>query len=701
MTDIAATIQNREHVIETSTFSDILGTISHLPVFTWNTFGSAYEGSTVYGMNSDVDSVLLHQEFQVVEECSAAPPGKSLLVIQDEPTPAGYAKLQLLCDGEPLLAKDLYKVELATNAYKITLDKQKRIIVSFNLPGVSGSLRSRQERHGPALSAGPGRSQLAKDIVLGLYCKDFPKSAAEWLVRRRRYNWPPRSILEACKSMGFILVSIGHPLSDEEEIQWRISLSYQERMLITQFHTEQLMCFILLKLTKKDVLRKRMQVESLTSYHLKTCMLFMVENTPRELWKPENLLKCLVMCLEKLERWVEDGICPNYFITAENMFERKIHGEVQRKLKQVLHDLLSEDCKFINEIQTAAVGERLNIAYCPSPLSQPASFGDDFGRNVAQINQLGSLGEMALYIMNCVRTVLQFDFDTHRSAVERLLNKVGELKTTTTVTVHTEEETQRVLSLLLPYLQISLMANIVVLAYKQHESPERIWSLLSSSEWRSVSSRVDRFTGKLKHATLLYMCGYYSASLDLLLSIKDSGISFAVCECDEKEDAQFDLREFFYTTRRRPRITIEDFMKNFSRPCIMFLPTEIDLVPLPLQYEMRRSECNTGALRYEPFHFWYDWAVVDPKILLYLLLYLNSRKLNENQNAELYLASMRDVQREIGIPIRTHSETALNIAGWMNKDSGKVETARNLFEASLRLRPHHNAAVLHLQDLNQ
>ena len=34
------------------------------------------------------------------------------------------------------------------------------------------------------------------------------------------------------------------------------------------------------KLIKRDVLYKRMQTESLTSYHLKTCILYLVENTP-------------------------------------------------------------------------------------------------------------------------------------------------------------------------------------------------------------------------------------------------------------------------------------------------------------------------------------------------------------------------------------------------------------------------------------
>ena len=356
LTELAATTDTREMMIEACTFSDILGTISSLPDFTWNTFGSAYEGSTISGMQSDIDCVLLRQEFQVVEDQNAAPLGKSLLVIQDEITPPGYAKLQLLNDCEPVQEEDLDRMKFENPVmYMITKDQQDRILIKLNLQRISDISSETPEIHGPALSVEAGISQLAKDIVYGLYCKDFPKSAEEWLERKRHYNWPPRRIMEACKGMGYILVSIGHPHSKEADMHYRLSLSYQERLLITQFTVEQLMCFILLKLIKKDVLSKRMQTESLTSYHMKTCMLYMVESTPTELWKPENLLKCLVMCLEKLKHWVENGVCPNYFIKEENMFERRIHGDVQKRLEKVLNDLLSEECRYINEIKSVPI----------------------------------------------------------------------------------------------------------------------------------------------------------------------------------------------------------------------------------------------------------------------------------------------------------------------------------------------------------
>ena len=700
LTDLAATTDNRERMKEACTFSDILGTISSLPDYTWNTFGSAYEGSTISGMQSDIDCVLLHQEFQIVEDRSAAPSGKSLLVIQDETTPPGYAKLQLLYDGEPVQENDLYKIKYEDYHLFITdKDQHGRIIVKLNLQRVLELSSEQLERHGPALSVEAGTSQLAKDIVNGLYCKDFPKCASEWLVRKRHYNWPPRCIMEACRNMGYILVSIGHPRSVEADSQYRLSLSYQERLLITQFTSEQLMCFILLKLIKKDVLSKRMQVESLTSYHMKTCMLYMVETTPAQLWKPENLLECLVMCLEKLAYWVGTGFCPNYFITDENMFERRIHGDVRKKLKDVMNVLLSEECRFINEIQTVPI--------------RGVTIASVYSCNMALNNRLGLLADMAFYIMNCVRYLLKFGFETYDSLLERHTKKIEELRVTKTITVHTEEQTQRVLSLLLPYLEIHLLANKVSMAHRRNACPNEMLSLLSSPDWEKFGCNTDRYTGKLKHATLLYMSGYFEKAVEILLSIDDGAFSYAVCECDGKnrKEQEFELvqhRELQKAAEGLPNIEIEEFMKNVARPCVMFLPYERELVPIPLQYEMRRT-ANSFSMREgvvfvamsDPTLFWYEWAVVDAKVLLRLVLYLNSRRLDRDTEADYYLNTIRALVQGVDIMPGTHSDTSMNILAWMYKDSGKPEAARHYFEKSLSLKPRHNAAELHLQDLDK
>ena len=324
---------------------------------------------------------------------------------------------------------------------------------------------------------------------------------------------------------------------------------------------------------------------------------------------------------------------------------------------------------------------------------------------------MGLLTDMAFYIMNCVRYLLKFDYETYDSLLKRQTRTIEGLRTTKTITVHTAEQTQRVLNLLLPYLEIHLMANRVTMARRQNADPDKILRLLSSPDWERFGSSVDRYTGKLKHATLLYMCGYYEEAVEILLSIDDDAFSCAVCECDGKNRRQqeFELvqqRELRQANEGRQSLDIEDFVKRFSRPCVMFLPYESDLVPIPLQYEMRRTEnnwmkCEVLLEVNDVTYFWYEWAVVDAKVLLKLLLYMNSRRLNRDVEAESYLNALRRQVQEVDTLPGTHSDTSMNILAWMYKDSGKPEAARHYFEKSLSLKPQNNAAELHLQDLDE
>ena len=695
MEDIDATTENKQNSIEASTYSDVLGTIAHQPTFTWNTFGSAYEGSTTYDMGSDVDSVLVYQDFKVLQDCATALPGKSLLLIQDEVTPAGYAKLQLIYDGVPLFSRDNHRVILADNVFKKSIDRSNRIILSYNIPHVSKSIVSRNERHGPAMSIDPNRAQLAKDIVLALGCDSWPACASEWLTRQRLFDWPPSDVLETCKVLGCLFVSIGHQLSEEEHMQWRISLSYQERLLISLFNSVQLKVFILLKMIRKELIDKSVTKESLSSYHIKTCMLYMIENTPSDFWKPENMLICLIRCLEMIQVWVQNGVCPNYFIPGENMFERRVHGEVRENLQLVLQQLLAADCKFLLSIQTSDVGERLRVACSPSPNEVFPPFDDEFGRNIPRIGKLGQLCIISLYIVHCRNAILKMGVSSKESIIVALFDNVKQLKNTDKISVYTQEETKRVVSHVLPYIELSLMSNIVEKAVEEKKDDDTIWRLLTSHSWNKMGSVSDAFTAKLKQATLMYTYGYYQSSVYVLRHL-ESQVGFSVCDCNEEEKKTPYLQTLLHAAKEMPNISVEDFVKNFMRPCIVFLPSERDVVPLPLQYEMRRSEGSPEGSRHEPFHFWYDWAVVDPKMLLYLLLYLNNKQLNRMTDAA---ACLKTIEATRGFEM-SHPETNLNIIGWMYKDSGDLRSARNMFGISLRIKPYHNAALLHLDDLN-
>ena len=197
--------------------------------------------------------------------------------------------------------------------------------------------------------------------MLALQCRSWPACASEWTTRYRSFNLPSPEQIEKCKTFGCLFVSVGYLDSAEQELLWRVSFSHHEKSRVTNFNSVQLRCY-----TKNKLIVPQF-TESVTTYHLKTCMLYLTENTPNSLWKPSNLLACLFMSLKIISQWAVSSTCPNYFIPAENMFDRHDCGDTRQFLHQVLQHLIkSADCKFILGIKTGSIGELLKVQCDPS-----------------------------------------------------------------------------------------------------------------------------------------------------------------------------------------------------------------------------------------------------------------------------------------------------------------------------------------------
>ncbi|KAK3581036.1 hypothetical protein CHS0354_013933 [Potamilus streckersoni] len=89
-----------------------------------------------------------------------------------------------------------------------------------------------------------------------------------------------------------------------------------------------------------------------------------------EFWKPNNLLTCLNLILKTLSLWVECGVCPNYFITNENMFLGKVHGPFRKQLHGFLVHLIDQDFKYLTQIGCDGLGQALSEA-CSKQQTQP------------------------------------------------------------------------------------------------------------------------------------------------------------------------------------------------------------------------------------------------------------------------------------------------------------------------------------------
>ena len=700
--DIGVNTEMRQLRMDNSITEEILTNTYSSPLVTRYIFGSSYEGTTTRGMRSDVDTVLVHNHMPVVTDPADHPIGNCLLLVQDQTTPPGYCKLQLVHNGIPLYGNNtgiINDISPDLKAYlTFCLDKNNRLVCSFTPPPVCVQFTNR--RQGPAMTIDEFEKIVAQDIVFALQCSSWPACGTEWLHRNRPSKWPTNEMIDKCKRLGCIFVGVGHPDSHEQHLMWRIAYSHQERMFVTDFNSVQLKCYVLLKIIKKEKIAFHIP-QSLTSYHLKTCMLFLKETTPVSFWRPDNLLGCVTVSLKVLLQWTEKGTCQNYFIPAENMFDRHVHGETKLRLHQILQHLLDSDCKFLADIKTDNIGNHLQVN-CVSSVIAGAKLA--YQLCVKEYQQQTKLLLQVIHVHMLFHHSRAFVYKTvdenMETSLESLQRQLLKLKTNRIDTGHTQEQMKPAQQLMSPCIELSLMSILIAAEIKQGKQSEEIWPLLASDKWNELCAQSDSFSSKLKQASLMYSLGFYHSSLDILSTL--AGLTrFTVCRCyhDRVENPMDNgLPEL---VSRHSCTTVEDLLKKYIIPCVYYLPLEKSVTPTALCYEMIRT---VGQERAEGSDFIFTdtfrngWAFVDGHFLLHFLLYLNHSKLNMDTHASGDIDNMEMLLNTRGI---SHRETCLNLLGWVHKEQGNIVRAMGCYRMSLEVKPFWNAAFWHIKDIEE
>ena len=692
MEDLGATIETRNINMETAISGEILRTIAVWPGSAY-IFGSRYEGTSTVGLLPDNDIAYILPDMPVITDIANCPSSNSYLLVPD--VQPGYVRLvhnglSGLCEWFPELQ--------IHDWHHLSVDMNNRVCLVQNCDiHIPAAHVVGRRREGPALHIDVSKERSPADIVFALSCTEWPKCAREWLSRRRIHGWPSEELIEQCKSLGFIVVSASHPASDERQFQWRISFSHQERLLVTQFNSVQLKCYILLKIIKKELIKEYIEEDTLTSYHLKTCMLYILENTPSELWVPENLVDCLIMCLRQIRLWIRDEKIPNYFIPGENMLDRITKPELRRKLAARIDCILNCEIRDIRDLlcnlKTDKIGfylmrfqkrrrdPLLRLCVRVESLTYPLFY-------TSQVRLKISFDCVYQPYIECLR----YDRDSRiKHMKEALLHNNSHLAGTRRITIHTEEETRRALLLILPFLYLSVLSCEIV--QRIDKPTEAVKYILMDNSWILVDHIYS--SAKLKQASALSMLGYQQLSLHVLSSftIRDK---LYLCSCyDPVVQYQRNLQLLLQAIQDRHNITTIELLRDYTQPCVHFFPHEQQITPVAINYEMIRSYVTPFKLLEKHYLIpqWYRWGVVDGHFLRWFLLYLNRRDLGHNSQATKYVKKMI---RLLNSKTVCHRETCLNLLGYVHRDRGEINRAVQCFDKSLQTNPLCNAAFWHL-----
>ena len=195
-------------------------------------------------------------------------------------------------------------------------------------------------RHGPCCTYVAGTKDV--DHAHCFKSDKLPEEAYCFLQRLHKVGWPSTSALQRIVSGGCHFVAIGAKESPTEMMEWRISFSATEKILIHAMNHVQFLCYGLLKIFLKEVIDINTEIKGLLcSYFLKT-VLFWEISTGHMRWNASNFLSCFWTCFQRLLHWINNEYCPNFFIPENNMFAGKIHGTARARLLSYLVPLYQE-----------------------------------------------------------------------------------------------------------------------------------------------------------------------------------------------------------------------------------------------------------------------------------------------------------------------------------------------------------------------
>src|SRR6218665_1769792 len=165
--------------------------------------------------------------------------------------------------------------------------------------------------------------RLERDTVTSYFYPQWPREARNWPNRPRNHGWPTFELISEVVQNGCHVVSAQHRSCREDKLQFRLSFSFAEVILLQSWtQTQQIVYHLLRFFAKRELIQKDCPKEDevLCTYHLKTMMLWVCEDMPSEWWNASSVIAICCELLKKLLEWLKRKCIPNYFISESNLF---------------------------------------------------------------------------------------------------------------------------------------------------------------------------------------------------------------------------------------------------------------------------------------------------------------------------------------------------------------------------------------------
>jgi hypothetical protein len=635
-------------------------------------FGSQIEGSTTIGMESDIDAMLCDPAHVILDMNDWIGEKNNILIVKNNDSPPQHCSLQL-CEikrPEPLKGKRIVMPETAVNMSGNALLKNSHF---------DSLLKQMLEVAGCQFSV-----DKKIDYVYSYYCTKLPEECRIWLTRPRSGHWPTEKVLKQCETCGTFIVPVGHPTSDTSDAEWRFSTSFIERNLMFSLNTVHLKTYLILKMIKVTFF-KPLVGDHFSSFHCKTALMYTIERTPADFWKPDRLYGCVMSALKTILIWLREKYCPHFTIAGVNLFSGKLSLFEINQLLDVVERIIQGKLQCLFGVEMDRFGERLKTLMHVEP-KNVSLFSSKYD-NECEIArylygfQFVSYSQFVIQIIEGFSKIGAFDV-AHR--IEAVMSELHQSSHGTLIPKSREN-----------YLYLSMRTTLnfvkASVAVQNKIPPVR-----AIQDLQDIVRETQMPASKLKLAALYFVNGQYREVTSLLQNLEEDfhvGNIVQECGCDSRENIYVPSDGFKASLIKLKK---GEHIRKFVS-CLSFVRSEIPCTPGNLVFEMYRTITEQDLLERHYGNTWMDMAMVDPIPLVYYMQYLNYGRLGDRLLQERALENLNIYTRECFR--HGHFETVLNLLGHCFEMENRIDLANEMYKFSLQFYPDNNAAKWHITRL--
>ena len=515
-------------------------------------------------------------------------------------------------------------------------------------------------------------SQSGADHVPSIHCPFWPDSAIEWRTRPMQSAWPSPSDIKSIVDFGFHLVPIGHPSSNMNMMEWRISFSVAERTLVWSFNHVQIQCYAVMKIILKEFINPHCSPDNrvLCSYFIKTFLFWKYEETDPSFWSQGNLRECILFLLSGFRESILRDSLKHYFIPGFNLLSVKLTTGAREEILRILDIALQSDISIMKDCNTLkAVWDKFVNHY-------------EFGIRDYALRGEGNMLKTDVCLMRHICLLQYILLNLSQSdlvkVVYRFISRCLKNVQTTCLLLFAER------------IILLLLSNSVVNGKYISQNGNR--RMYRACYYLRVNTRgIDISTYRLWCAVHMTMRGDYRLSLDVLNTMLSSIPPFALyCgpSCDLR--ASNETKKWYVDVFSRDK-NVAIRARQAWMFDIVLMPSDIDMVPAAIQIELTHCDHLLGLY-------------LSPFVLTYYLMFLNYHALHQYESRNRALCQLIEAvnnPKQCG-HFRYHS---YNIAGHCLLYMGLYEQARDMFTRSYQFtssqpRIHRlNSVRLYLQYL--